>query len=120
MSEQSLTDADLQAVAERVVQLLRATHTPTTVWMDTAAVARVYAIGEDWVREHAGELGAIRVGDARNAPLRFHVDRVSAAMDRRRLTAPLIAPAPRRPGPARGVRNSDLEDLLPRPDRAIV
>jgi len=69
------------------------------------------AVSEDWVRDHAAELGAIRVGDSTRGPLRFDHDRVAAALDRRRVGRPEPARRPRRPGrkPSGGVK------LLPLP-----
>jgi hypothetical protein len=116
VSERALTDADVDAVARRVVELLEETATPSVVHLDTATVARMYNVRPEWVRAHAAELGGVRVGDSRKGQLRFHVDRVAAAMERRRVPAAAPAPAgPRRPGPKRGSRSVRL---LPLPDDA--
>jgi hypothetical protein len=69
------------------------------------------AVSEDWVRDHAAELGAIRVGDSSRGPLRFDSKKVAAAIDRRRDGRPQPARRPRRPGP----RPSGGVKLLPLP-----
>jgi hypothetical protein len=57
-------------------------------------------VSEEWVRDHAAELSAIRVGDGPRGVLRFDAVRVRAALDRRRLDRPHVE-HPRRPGPRR-------------------
>src|SRR3954471_17433 len=94
-----LTDADVEAIARRVAELLR------DEWrgghhLDTMAVATMLGVGGDWGREHAAELGAIRVGDGAKGALRFDIKRVRAALDQRRLRHPRREPR-RRPGPQR-------------------
>ena len=42
-------------------------------------------VSEDWVRDHAAELGAIRVGDGPRGMLRFEAARVRTALERRRV-----------------------------------
>ena len=58
------------------------------------------AVSEEWVREHAAELGAIRVGDGPKGALRFDAARVRAALERRRLGRPKDRQR-RRPGQRR-------------------
>jgi hypothetical protein len=94
-----LTDADVDAIASRVVALLPPAAKPP-VFLDTAAVAAMVDVSGEWVREHAGELGGIRVGDGPRGALRFERERVLEALEHRRLVADIKAPA-RRPGPAR-------------------
>lgn len=106
-----LTAADVDAIARRVAELLRdewrASH-----HLDTTAVATMLGVSGDWVREHAAELGAIRVGDSAKGALRFDIKRVKTALDQRRLERS-NRPSRRRPGPGR--RGSGVE-LLPLPD----
>jgi hypothetical protein len=68
--------------------------------LDTQGVARMLGVSEEWVRDHAAELSAIRVGDGPRGVLRFDAVRVRAALDRRRLDRPHVE-HPRRPGPRR-------------------
>lgn len=77
----------------------------------TADVAAELAVSEDWVRDHAGDLGAIRIGDPRRGPLRFEPDEIAAYKQSRRVACPPAArpePEDRRKIPA-GV------ELLPIP-----
>jgi hypothetical protein len=60
--------------------------------VDTQIVARLLAVSEEWVREHAAELGAVRVDDGPNGALRFDLARVRAALERRRLERPTDGP----------------------------
>jgi hypothetical protein len=107
----ALPDAEsVEALARRVLELLE----PSSVagrYFDTSAVARMLGVSEEWVRDHAGELGAIRLGDGPRGALRFERDRVTRALDRRRLTPPR-ANAYRR----RSTRLVGGVRLLPLPD----
>lgn len=103
MDGRALTDEDVQAVAAAVVALLPA-RPPVLELLKTAQVAAMIDVGEEWVREHAAELGAIRVGDGPKGELRFERERVLAALERRRLeTAPKRKP--QRPGPRQQPRS---------------
>jgi hypothetical protein len=106
----ALTVADVEAIASRVVELLRH-ESRLGHHVDTAAVATMLGVKSDWVREHAVELGAIRVGDGPKGALRFDVERVKRALDQRRLGRPGRL-RKRRPGPA---RRSPGVELLPLP-----
>lgn len=104
-------DSTVEAIAGRLAELL-AEQMPRTQYIDTATVARMLGASEEWVRNHAGELGAVRLGDGPKGVLRFDAARVREALDRRRL------PEPQRrrrnlPGPRRRVRGVKL---LPLPD----
>lgn len=55
--------------------------------LTTADVADLLAVSAEWVREHATEFGAIRVGDGPRGELRFEPARVTEALERRRLGA---------------------------------
>jgi hypothetical protein len=106
-----LTAADVEAIAARVVELL-GPESQVGRHVDTTALATMLGVSGDWVREHAGELGAIRVGDGPKGALRFEVRRVRAALEQRRLARQRTPKAPRR-GPA---RHGAGVDLLPLPD----
>jgi len=78
----------------------------------TADVAADLTMSEDWVREHAAELGGIRMGGSPRAPLRFDPRRIGQYKERQQLCAP--APpsrTPQRPGPRHRSRSLDLLDL---------
>ncbi|MBS1892145.1 MAG: helix-turn-helix domain-containing protein [Actinobacteria bacterium] len=84
--------------------------------LTTREIATELAVSEDWVREHAAELGGIRMGKSSRGPLRFEREHVDQYLDRQRLDAPQEPQSRlqrRRPGPrpaAAGV------ELLPLPE----
>jgi hypothetical protein len=80
--------------------------------LTTRAVAELLAVSPEFCRDHAAELGGIRLGGHPKGPLRFTERGVQEYVDRRRLQPPADAQARRRPGPVRGA--ADLE-LLPLP-----
>jgi hypothetical protein len=85
-------------------------------YLTTAEVASRIRMSEEWVREHAAELGGIRLGDSRFGALRFESELVSEAMEARRLQPPKRGRR-RRPGPAR--RLSGGVELLPLPESTV-
>jgi len=82
------TEAAAEEIARRVAELVADRVPEPLRLMDTQTVARMLAVSEEWVREHAAELGAIRVGDGPKGALRFDLARVRAALERRRLERP--------------------------------
>src|SRR4051794_22071389 len=111
-----LAPEDVEAVARRVVELL-AEHavTPQVGMVDTAAVARLVGMSEQWARDHAAELGGVRVGDGPRGELRFDLAVVRDRIAMRRLSASAAAQPAARPGPPRGPRTVRL---LPLPEGA--
>jgi len=77
---------DLQRLAELVAEHVVALHPSSEVQRGAAAnrmltareVGERYAIDVQWVREHATELGVVRLGQGPKAPLRFDPDAVTA------------------------------------------
>jgi len=84
--------------------------------LTTQEVASRLSVSPDWVREHAAELGGIRIGDGPKGSLRFEWERVVEAMEARRLQ-PVSRRRRKRPGPSR--RTSGNVELLPLPDRKL-
>lgn len=80
--------------------------------MTTAEVAAEVAMSEDWVRDHAGELGAIRAGPGGRAPLRFEPESLEAWKRAHRLAPPQSDDQPR---PRRERRVPAGVELLPLP-----
>jgi len=77
-----LTQADVEAIAECVVEQMKEVLRPR-LWFglaDAAEVARRLRVHENWVYAHADELGAIRLGDGEKARLRFDLERVARAI----------------------------------------
>jgi hypothetical protein len=93
-------DPTVEKIAQRVAELLADHAREPSRLLDTRAVAAMLAVSEEWVREHAAALGAIRLGRGPKGTLRFDARRVHAALDRRRLERPQQRPR-RRPGPPR-------------------
>jgi hypothetical protein len=87
-----------------------------TPLLTTREVAKLIAMSEDWVREHAVDLGGIRAGASPRAPLRFELDDIEAWKERQRLAKPALAKARRRPGPRRAPAGVTL---LPIPTRRL-
>ena len=81
---QEAADDIARRVADLVVERIRE---PFRL-VDTQTLARMLAVSEEWVRAHAAELGAVRVGDGPKGALRFDLARVRAALERRRLERP--------------------------------
>jgi hypothetical protein len=82
--------------------------------MTTGEVAAEIAMSEDWVRDHAAELGAIRAGRTNRAPLRFDPEWIAEWKRAHRVGAP---PADRRRR-RRVYRPPAGLELLPLPPRA--
>lgn len=105
-----LEEADIEAIASRVVELLsRQADTPSVRLVDAAQLASVLAVERDWVYEHARELGAIRLGGP-HGRLRFdlrQVQRILAEQHEPKHEEPRSAP--RRPPR----RVSSTPELLP-------
>src|SRR4051794_39418316 len=71
---------DIEAVALRVADLLRAQPNNPDRLVDAAELARILGVERDWVYARAQRLGAVRLGDGPKAPLRFDVRRVRALL----------------------------------------
>jgi hypothetical protein len=56
--------------------------------LTVADVARWLALGEGWVREHAAELGGVKVGADSRSPLRFARPAVEQWIEEHRLRPP--------------------------------
>lgn len=90
----------VEAIARRLAELLIDELCEPRRLVDTPAVARMLSTSEEWVRDHAAELGAIRIGDGPKGALRFEERRVHAALEHRRIGRPQQRQAGR-PGPRR-------------------
>jgi hypothetical protein len=71
---------DIDAVAARVVELLREQPNEPRRYVDAATLARALSVERAWVYVHARELGALRLGDGPKARLRFDLERARAAL----------------------------------------
>ena len=83
-----MSELALEDVARRVAELLADRVREPFRLLDSQTVAGMLGVSEDWVRAHAAELGAIRIGDGPKGALRFDAARVRAALERRRVARP--------------------------------
>lgn len=91
----ALSEADIEAVATRVADLLR-TGQASAELADAAEIARWFGVSRDFVYDHADDLGAVRLGNGPKARLRFDPARVGRALRKPHLKA---APPSRRRAP---------------------
>src|SRR4051812_10595261 len=62
---------DLEAIVDGIAAAMGpVAGTPAARWLSTAEVAVAFGRSEEWVRDHAAELGGLKVGGPR-APWRF-------------------------------------------------
>ena len=76
----TLDAEDIDAVAARVVELLREQPAEAPRYVDAATLARALSVERTWVYQRARELGALRLGDGPKARLRFDLERARAAL----------------------------------------
>jgi hypothetical protein len=100
-----LDDASIEAVARRVVELLRSDIPAAGELVDAATIARRFSISRDYIYAHAEALGAVKLGTGPKARLRF-----DPAIVAERLGTP-AAPTSARKLPRRRTRRSGA--LLP-------
>lgn len=113
----ALAPAAVEAVAERVAELLADTERPA-VLVDAAEIARRFAVSRDYVYANADRLGAVRLGDGQKPRIRFDPDLVAERLgaqpsvppSRPRRTKPNLLPihhTPTSPGPQRSRRGAN-------------
>lgn len=108
-----LSEADIEAVARRVVELLRTKREPqghSARLVDAATLARELGVERDWVYAHADDLGAIRLGGPRGR-LRFDREIVRQRLEEGGESSPQTA----RPTPRRGTKRRKSDRLPRRP-----
>lgn len=106
----TLDPASIDAVARRVVELLREETTRRTGGTDLispAEVAQMLGVSRDYVYRHHAELGAVRVGAGSRPRLRF-----DPAVVTERLAGESQSHTPQR-SPSRRRRPRQEHDLLP-------
>jgi hypothetical protein len=67
--------------------------------VDAAEIARLHGKTRSWVYEHAGELGAVRLGSGPRPRLAFSPARVAERLEK--VAKPATAPLPENPQPPR-------------------
>lgn len=78
--------------------------------LTTADVAALLRTSEEWVRNHAADLGGIRLGQTSRAQLRFTPRKVAGYLERQSLERPARR-AKARPGPKRAPSGVELFPL---------
>ncbi len=104
----TLSDEQLNRLAELLAVKLSATRTPTQSMLTVDDVCRTFRVSRAWVYENAGRLGGFKLGPGERAPLRFDPKRVAAAL--KPLGTPLSEPEAK-PVPTAGRRRP--KHLLP-------
>lgn len=105
-----LADEEIEAVAHRVAELIRAPTEGAVRFVDAHEVARILSVDREWVYAHARTLGAVRLGGPRGR-LRFDLQRVRRALPDARPATP-SPPSSTRPRRARRALRGRV-DLLP-------
>lgn len=100
-----LSGASVEAIAQRVAELLEPAADRPGELIDAAEAARRLGVTRDWVYRHAAELGAVRIGEGTRGRLRFDPGQITRPTP----PAPVSAPAKRRPRR----RQRPTGDLLP-------
>lgn len=77
-----LAPAIVEAIAQRVAELLRAELAAGPSLLTPSEVAEQFSVTRTWVYEHADELGVIRLGRGPKARLRFDARVVSQCLSR--------------------------------------
>jgi hypothetical protein len=107
-----LADLLAERLAVRLSGLAPARAEPL---VDAAEIARLNGKTRSWVYEHAGELGAVRLGSGRRPRLGFSPARVAAALEKVDEPAPMKLPqiaTPRRGRRPRTDRTPSGAELL--------
>lgn len=84
----ALADEDIERIARRTAEIFSSTSSARP-WalVDPATLAEMLGVRPQWVREHADELEAVRLGRGPKAPMRFDPGRAIQLLSVRRETA---------------------------------
>jgi hypothetical protein len=75
-----LSPVIVEAIAQRVAELLRTDLGLAQRLLTPGQVAEQFAVSRKWVYDHADELGATRLGQGPRARLRFDAEAVAQAL----------------------------------------
>ena len=103
---------DIEALADAVVERLRAQAPARPALVDAVTLARELGMSRAWCYEHRAQLGAITIGDGSKARLRFDLDVALAAFERIE-DRPRAGAQPPKPKPPRRRRSTSSVRLLP-------
>lgn len=106
----TLSSQDVEAIAQRVAELIRDPATAPVRYVDARCVAKVLGVDREWVYAHARQLGAMRLGGP-HGRLRFDLQHVRQALAEK----PATEPKPAQPSGRRRPRRTGRQrvDLLP-------
>jgi hypothetical protein len=106
--------AAIEHAVYRLAEALKAPHPRTSMRLvDVAEAADMLSVSPEWVRDHAADLGAVRLRDGARSPLRFDPEQLRAYVTARRIAKPAPVAPKRRPGPSRG--QAWAESIIPLP-----
>ncbi|HYB25865.1 MAG TPA: helix-turn-helix domain-containing protein [Solirubrobacteraceae bacterium] len=110
LPEAATSQPSRPAITDRTVAMAAELHALPAL-LTVAETAAVLRVGRSWVYEHATELGAIKLGRGRTAPLRIPRDGV------RRIPGAALPQRERRSVPATQARKAETSngDLRARP-----
>jgi len=101
------TDVELvEAVAQRVAELLRQDAPTPGALVDAQTLAALLGVSRAHVYRNAGKLGAVRLGDGERPRLRFDPAVALKARERTQASSPSPAPALSQPRRRRELRSS--------------
>jgi hypothetical protein len=95
-----LVKEDIEAIAQRVAELLSQASAPSNDYLDAAGVAKRFGVSRDWVYGHKHELGGIPKGECSRTRWLFDADCVRQALKARAG----VRPEPPPPAQARAAR----------------
>ncbi len=89
-ADRTLTDGDVDAIAEATARRVAAMVGPSTTFglVGPRKLAQELGVSTDYVYAHATELGAMRLGSGPKARLRFDLDAARQALEARRRPSP--------------------------------
>jgi hypothetical protein len=80
----TLDGEDVEAIARRVAELLRADSPASAQYVDASTIARRFGVTRAWVYQHKTELGAVPLGTGPKPRLRFDAGRVEVLLEKQR------------------------------------
>jgi hypothetical protein len=105
-----LDQVTIEAVAQRVVELLLGEEAVLSTLVDASVIARRFSVSTDYVYRYADDLGVVRLGNGKKARLRFDPAIVRERLEQR---AVRDSEGERQPTKRSAVRRMRSGNLLP-------